>query len=196
MKLCALVIAIVLAFASPAFAGPRYSAAKKEAQQVKRAERKLAKRIARLSESDRKRLKSEFSSTDSDGDGVSDIIEGALGSNRCDADSDDDGFNDSDDYNEDTPGVDDGSPPSDDDSPGSDGNSPGSSEFETKGFITSFDDPALVIRGTTYTITLATEFRGVGFTRDDLRPGVCVEISGKKSDSEREVLKIKRDDDC
>jgi hypothetical protein len=189
MKLFALAIALIVAYSSPALAGPRYSAARKEAQQVQRAERTLAKRIARLSESDRKRLKSAFKSTDSDGDGVSDIIEGALGSNRCDADSDDDGFSDSDDYNEDTPGADDGSP-------GSDDSSPGSSEFETKGIIASFDDPSLVIGSTTYTITMATEFIGTGFNKDDLRAGMCVEVKGLRSGTERDVTRIKRDDDC
>ena len=190
MKLHTLVIALLLAYSSPAIAGPRYSAAKKEAQQIKRSERKLAKSLARLSEAERKRLKSEFSSTDSDGDGVSDIIEAGLGSNRCDADTDDDGFSDSEDYNEDTPGADDGS------AGGSDDNNPGRSEFETKGVISSYDEPFLVIGNITYTVTLATEFRGSGFTRDDLRAGVCVEIKGLSSDTEREVTRIKRDDGC
>jgi hypothetical protein len=189
MKFFGLIVAILLAYSSPALAGPRYSAAKKEAQKIKQAERKLAKRIARLSEADRKRLKSEFSSTDSDADGVSDIIEGALGSNRCDADSDDDGFSDSDDYNEDTPGADDGSP-------GSDDSNPGSSEFETKGLIASFDDPTLVIGNNTYTITPATDFIGTGFAKDDLRSGLCVEVKGLRSDTGSEVTRIKRDDDC
>jgi hypothetical protein len=189
MKLFALILALVIGYSSPALAGPRYSAAKKEAQQLQRAERKLAKRINRLSETDKKRLKSAFKSTDSDGDGVSDIIEGAIGSNRCDADSDDDGFSDSDDYNEDTPGA-------DDDSPGSDDNNPGTSEFEAKGIIASFDDPSLVIGSTTYTITMATEFIGAGFTKDDLRAGMCVEVKGLRSGADRDVTRIKRDDDC
>jgi hypothetical protein len=189
MKVLALVVALVLAYSSPAIAGPRYSAAKKEAQQIQRAERTLAKRIERLSEADRKRLKAAFKSTDSDADGVSDIIEGAIGSNRCDADSDDDGFSDSDDYNEDTPGT-------DDDSPGSDDSNPGSSEFETKGIIASFNDPSLVIGSTTYTLTAATVFIGSGFTKEDLRAGMCIEVKGLRSGSDRDVTRIKRDDDC
>lgn len=189
MKIIVLAIGLLLSLISPAHAKPGYTAVKKEAQKIKQAERKLVKRVNGLSESDRKRLKSEFASTDSDGDGVSDIIEGAIGSNRCDADSDDDGFDDSVDYDEDTPGADDDKPgPGDDDS--------GRTEFEVKGEIVSFDDPTLVIASRTYTITQATQFIGTGFTRDDLQAGLCVEVKGLRDDSEREVTRIKRDDDC
>jgi hypothetical protein len=189
MKLIALAIGFMLAVISPAYAGPGFAPARREAQKIKQAERKLAKRIAKLSESDRKRLKSEFSSTDSDGDGVSDIIEGAIGSNRCDADSDDDGFDDSNDYDEDTPGA-------DDDEPGSGDDDSGRVEFEAKGEIVSFDDPSLVIGNRTYTLTQATQFIGTGFTKEDLQAGLCVEVKGLRDDSQREVTRIKRDDDC
>jgi hypothetical protein len=207
MKIIALLLSLVFTFtAAPAIAAPSYAAVKREAENLKKAERKLAKRIARLSEADRMRIKSKFSGTDSDQDGVADIIEGALGSNRCDSDSDDDGFNDSEDYREDEPGTDDDMP---DDSPdnGDDSNSGGNPppkapnppapvEFEAKGTIASFTDPVLVVKGTSYTIGSGTQFVGTGFDREDLTAGTCVEVKGLRDGDQRLVTRIKRDNDC
>ena len=160
-------------------AGPRLNAVQREVVNISRAEKRLARQLARLSAAERVRLKSRRIGLDSDLDGVSDIVEGAIGSNRCDSDSDDDGFDDKSDSNEDSPGSDDGL-----------------AEFEVKGLIDSFSDPVLQLKGATYTLSDSAQFVGIGFTKEDLQAGACVELKGLQRESGNTVTRIKQDDDC
>jgi hypothetical protein len=128
-------------------------------------------------------LKAAFKALDSDGDGVSDILEGALKSSRCDADSDDDGIDDDEDSDEDNADSD------------GDGHNDGN-EIGAKGKITSFTDPTLVDGGKSFTVTANTTFRGIGFDKSDLVANLCVEVEGHVEGSANIADKIKRDDDC
>lgn len=174
--------------ASDSVAAPNdVRAAKAQVKKIKREQRKLAKLTRRLSKLELKKLKQTVRGTDSDGDGVPDIIEDSRRSNKCDADSDDDGIDDDEDYKE-------GDDDSDDDGI-VDGR-----EFEREGTIQSFSDPSLVIGGTTYVLTETTQFRYKfgDFTRSDLTNGLCVEVEGYVSNetpSSNIVQKIKRKKD-
>jgi hypothetical protein len=183
MKLLTALLALIVISVSPAYASPRYTAAKQSAERVKKDERELAKRIARLSATERAKLKRAFKALDSDGDGVSDILEGAIKSSRCDADSDDDGVDDGDDSDEDNADSD------------GDGHNDGN-EIGAKGNITSFTDPTLVVGGKTFTLTATTTFRGTGFDKSDLVAGICIEVEGHVEGATNIADKIKRDDDC
>jgi hypothetical protein len=172
-------VCVVSSLMVSANAGPRLNAVQKEVVNISRAEKRLARKLSYLNQSERIRIKSRRAGVDSDSDGVSDIVEGALGSNRCDSDSDDDGFDDKSDSNEDSPGSDDGL-----------------AEFEVKGFIESFSDPVLKVNGATYTVSASAQFVGVGFSREDLQAGACVELKGLKRESGNTVTRLKQDNDC
>jgi hypothetical protein len=173
-------VCVVSSLMVSANAGPRLNAVQKEVVNISRAEKRLARKLSYLNQSERIRIKSRRAGVDSDSDGVSDIVEGALGSNRCDSDSDDDGFDDKSDSNEDSPGSDDGL-----------------DEFEVKGFIESYSDPVLKVNGATYTVSASAQFVGVGFSREDLlQAGACVELKGLKRESGNTVTRLKQDNDC
>ena len=172
-------VCVVSSLVVSANAGPRLNDAQREVVNINRAEKRLVRKLARLTAAERIRLKSRKVGVDSDADGVSDIVEGALGSNRCDSDSDDDGFGDKSDSNEDSPGSDDGL-----------------AEFEVKGLIDSFSDPVLQLKGATYTLSDSAQFVGIGFTKEDLQAGACVELKGLQRESGNTVTRIKQDDDC
>lgn len=180
MKILTLLIALMLVATVPAQAEPRYTAAKRAAEKVKKDERELKRRVKRLSQEQREKLKTVFKSTDSDSDGVADIIEGAVGGNRCDADTDDDGLDDSEDFDEDNADSD------------GDGNSD-ANEVEVKASIVSFEDPTLVVGERTFTLTDATVFRGTGFDKSDLVAGLCVEVEGHLEGENTIADKIKRE---
>ncbi len=166
--------------ASPAHAGPQLKKARSEALAVLRAEQRLAKAVARLSFAEKRALKKGRAlGKDSDKDGIPDIVEGAIGSGRCDVDSDDDGVSDDSDEQEKTPG-----------SVG------GATSFELKGLVQSFADPVVTIGGVSYTLASNASFGNKGFSKSDILPGVCVEVEGFKSDEVSTVTKIKGDDDC
>jgi hypothetical protein len=173
-----LIIAITsinASFASPSELGKAKSAIKR----IRSEESKLTKSFRKLSETERAKLKSTTRGVDSDGDGLPDVIEAAIGSNRCDADTDDDGLDDNGDSDErDSDGDDDGVP---------DGN-----EVETKGLIQSFNDPVLVVGSTTLTITASTVFfRGLS-SKADLQASTCVEAESHKVGADLLVQKIKK----
>ena len=172
-------VCIVGSLVVSANAGPRLTEVQKEVVNINRAEKRLARKLSSLNPSERIRIKSNKVGVDSDSDGVSDIVEGAIGSNRCDSDSDDDGFDDKSDSKEDSPGSDDGL-----------------AEFEVKGLIQSFSDPVLQVNGATYTIADLTQFLGNGFSKEGLQVGVCVEVKGLKRESGNTVTRIKRNNDC
>jgi hypothetical protein len=172
-------VCVVSSFMVPANAGPRLNEVQREVVNIGRAEKRLARKLSSLNLSDRLRVKSRKVGADSDSDGVSDIVEGAIGSNRCDSDSDDDGFDDKSDSNEDSPGSDDGL-----------------SEFEVKGLIESFADPVLQVNGATYAVTDLAQFVGFGFSKEDLQVGACVELKGLKRESGNTVTRLKQDNDC
>ena len=193
-----LLLAILLSFslvvgATTTFASPSdVRAAKLQFKKMTRLQKKeakaLKKALRKLSEAELKKLKRSVRGKDSDGDGVPDIIEDSRpGSNKCDADSDDDGIDDDEDYKE-------GDSDSDDDGI-IDGN-----EFEREGRVASFSDPVLVIGGTTYQLTDSTIFRYKfgDFGRGDITAGLCVEVEGYINDedpSSNIVQKVKRKKD-
>jgi hypothetical protein len=172
-------ICVVSSLMVSANAGPRLNDVQREVVNISRAEKRLARKLSSLNPSERIRVKAKKVGVDSDSDGVSDIVEGAIGSNRCDSDSDDDGFDDKSDSNEDSPGSDDGL-----------------AEFEVKGFIESFSDPVIQVNGATYTVSSSAQFVGVGFSKEDLQAGACVELKGLKRESGNTVTRLKQDDDC
>ena len=153
--LCALLL-----FALPAQAAPSYKAALSSAKNLRKSEVKLAKTIARLSTADREKLKQALASLglDSDKDGVSDIFEKARGSVICDADTDDDGVDDSQDGYE------------------QDDNKMG--EVEARGAIVSFTDPTLVVGTKTFTVAATTIFRRGVSSKADLVTGACIKVEG------------------
>lgn len=182
MKIFSVSLALLCLLSLPAQAERRASslrAAEAEARKISKAEKELAKRIKRLNAFDRRALKVKRIGTDSDRDGVSDIFEGAIGSNRCDNDSDDDGVEDGSDSREDEFGKDDGE-----------------SEFEVKGLITSFSDSSIGIGEASYLITKETRFGGRGFSEEDIEPGVCVQVKGLSTQGENRVQKVELEDDC
>jgi hypothetical protein len=183
MKILAMILALLLVSTAPAFAEPRYTAAKRAADKVKKDERDLARKAKRLSAKEKARLKSAFRGKDSDSDGVADIIEGAFGSGSCESDSDDDGLPDDEDIDEDNPDRD------------GDGHMDGN-EVAAKGTITSFADPLVTVGNRTFIITGDTQFRGVNFGPEDLEPGLCVEVEGHTNGATTVADKVKRDDDC
>lgn len=183
MKILAMILALLLVSASPALAAPRYTAAKRAADKVKKDERDLARKVKKLSAKEKAKLKSSFRGKDSDSDGVADIIEGAFGSGSCDSDSDDDGLPDDEDIDEDNPDQD------------GDGHMDGN-EVGAKGAITSFADPVLTVGGKTFILTGDTQFRGVNFGPEDLEAGLCVEVEGHRNGANTVADKVKRDDDC
>jgi hypothetical protein len=158
-RLLASLVALVF-FAVSAEATPSYRGTSSMAKSLRRSEIRLAKAIAGLKPTERERLKKALSSlgVDSDTDGVSDIFERARGSNVCDADSDDDGIDDSEDGYE-----------KDDDKQG---------EVEVRGRITSFNDPIIVIGSKSFTVTNRTRFRRGVASRADLTEGRCVKVEG------------------
>jgi hypothetical protein len=180
--LCAILLSLGLVFSS-ASATPRYTATKQAVEKLRKDERLLARQFKKLSKAERKKLKAALSrGTDSDGDGLTDILEGAVGTNRCDADSDDDGSDDSDDGAENDPSSDGGE---------DDSNNP--SEVEVKGSITSFDGTILLVKGESFTVSSSTIYRGEGFGKDELDPGVCVEVKGRRSGDVLSAVRIKRE---
>jgi hypothetical protein len=186
MKNLFLSILLALVIISPAFSAPAdLKKAKRLITEIKKSERSLSQSIKKLSNDERRALKRSTRGTDSDGDGVADILEDSLGAKKCDADTDDDGVDDNDDFDEDKADSDDDGVP--------DG-----MEVETKGRIASFNDPALVIGSATLKITASTVFfRGLS-SKADLIAGTCVEAEGRRAGSEIIVDKIKRqkDSDC
>jgi len=177
--LCLLVLLAVSAITSANAAPSDLNKAKRALAQIKSGERDLARSAKRLSETERERLKRNTRGTDSDGDGLADVLEVPLGANRCDADSDDDGLDDNEDSDEDN-GDSDGDGVSD------------ANEVETKGLIRSFNDPLLVVGTTTLKITATTVFfRGL-MSKADLQPNTCVEAEGHRVGSDILVQKIKK----
>lgn len=164
---------------TPAEARPRVSDVQREVVKINRAEKRLASKLSKLTAAERVRVKAKVVGIDSDGDGVSDILERGLGSNRCDRDSDDDGFDDKSDSNEDTAGSDDGL-----------------AEFEVKGLVDSISGLLVRVNGADYSLTNTTVFRGVGFSVDDLGVGVCVELKGLSRSSGKTVTRVKRENSC
>lgn len=186
MKAFAITLLSLLAVIQTAEAAPTYQSARKEAKSIIAAEKKFEKLVAKLSAADRERLKAALAKIDddSDGDGSSDLFERARGSSRCDADSDDDGVDDGDDQHEDS---------RDGDGDGHDD----ANEVKAKGRIVSFQDPALVVEGKTFTITPQTQFRGRNFSKANLVAGTCVEVEGHLiADGENIADKVQLEDDC
>ncbi len=183
MKLLTTLSALVLIVASPAYASPQYTSAKQAAERVKKDEKDLARKAARLSAADKSKLKTAFKGTDSDNDKLPDILERAFKSDSCGKDSDGDGLTDYEDPNENNPDSD------------GDGHSDGT-EVSAKGTVTSFTDPTLVVGGKTFTVTASTTFKGTGFDKSALVAGLCIDVEGHVDGADNIADKIKRDNDC
>lgn len=177
-----LFIALSLLFVAvqAAYAGPNdFGKARRALESIKKGERDLSSALKKLTSSERARLKRTTRGLDSDKDGLPDVLEPSLGAGRCDADSDDDGLDDGDDSDEDNSdggggGIDDGE------------------TVETKGVITSFNDPQLVIGTTRLEISPGTIFfRGLS-SKADLVQGVCVEAESSRVGTTLVVDKIKK----
>jgi len=177
LALLFLCIGLDASYASPG----EFNRAKSSMKKLAVAEKELAKSLRKLTKAERAKLKRSARGLDSDGDGLPDSLEGPLGANRCDADSDDDGIDDSEDSDEDNSGDD-----SNDDSDGV--------EVETKGTISSFNDPVLVVGTTQFQITPQTVFlRGLR-SKLDLVPGKCVDVKGLRSGEVVLIDRIKLED--
>ena len=188
MKVITTILPLLLLSTSSAYADRRYTAAKQAAERVKRDEAELTRRVQALSIEDRTKLKNNFRGRDSDRDGISDIIEGGLGSNRCDSDSDDDGIDDASDRNE--------RRRTDEDSRSGDDTSRGDSALEigARGRITSLNDSTLTVGGRTFILTATTVFRDSGLSKDDLLVGQCIEIEGRTNGSQIVAEKVHIED--
>jgi len=182
MKVLTTILPLLLLSTSSALADRRYTTAKQAAERVKRDEAELTRRVKSLSIEDRTKLKRAFRGRDSDRDGISDIMEGGLGSNRCDSDSDDDGIDDYRDRNE-------RRRTEDDSSRGNTG-----LEVEIRGRITSLIDSTLTVGGKTFVLTAGTVFRDPGFSKDDLLVGQCIEIEGRTNGSRIVAEKVHLED--
>ncbi|MFO0416298.1 MAG: DUF5666 domain-containing protein [Pseudomonadota bacterium] len=177
-----IIIAVLIFSSLNAWASPSDLAkARRTLTSIAKAEKDLIRTAKKLTPAERAKLKASRGK-DSDGDTVNDVVEGAIGSNRCDADSDDDGLDDSDD--------------SDEDSSDSDGDGYGDAlEVEAKGKVTSFNDPVLVVAGKTFQVTSSTIFfRGLT-SKADLTAGTCIEVEGHKVGAGVVADKIKREND-
>lgn len=191
MKILVVILSFFVVCATSSSASPSYTQAKAAADNVKKAKAQLKRKTKGLNETELAKLRSSYRGTDSDGDGVADELEDAIGSKICNADSDSDGI---DDNNDDSPGNSDSN--GDGKPDGSDGQ-----PFERKGSVSSFNDPELVIAGNTYVITAETSFvqdkKGSSpFSKTSLVKGLCVEVEGRVSSGKNLVDKIKKDDDC
>jgi hypothetical protein len=179
MKRIFLVLGLYLLLTSTANAAPSYKSTLSAARNLRKSEVKLAKSIAGLSAADREKLKTALASlgVDTDKDGVSDLFEKARGSNICDNDSDDDGVDDNDDGYED------------------DQNRLG--EVESKGAVTSFQDPTLIVGGKTFTVTATTSFRKGVSSKADLVTGACIKVEGYTDPSNVNIAtKVEKYDRC
>lgn len=184
MRILAALLAFLLVSVSPAFAGPRYSAAKRAANKVKADQKDLKKKVNKLSAADKTKLKASFKGDDSDNDGLPDILEGAVGSNSCSADSDSDGLPDNEDSDERDPDS------------NRDGHLDGT-ETRAKGTITSFVDPLVTVNGQVFVVNGDTRFEGDNnFGQGDLQAGVCVEVEGHTDGANTIADKIQREDSC
>jgi len=180
MKIIFGVLVVLLITSEPGFSTPRYSAAKRQAEKVKKDEKELSRRIKKLTAAEREKLKTGVRGTDSDSDGVSDVVEGGIGSNQCNSDSDNDGLDDSED--------------SDETNADSDGDGFGdATEISAKGRISAYADPNVTVKQKTFRLTDSTIYKGL--TKEDIEPGLCVEIEGHTSGAENIADKIK-DEDC
>jgi hypothetical protein len=186
MTKSALTIFLCLATLASATASPNeVRRAKRAIADIKRSEKALAQSVKKLSQDEKKSLKSLTRGVDSDGDGLADVLEEAVGSNRCSADSDNDGLDDNEDLDEDN---------NDSDRDGV----PDGMEIKSKGRVVSFNDPILVVDSATLQITATTIFfRGVA-SKADLVAGLCVEAESHRVDTLILVDKIKRlkDSEC
>lgn len=176
----------LFALSDSAFAADKkYAAARAQARNIVRQQKSFKKLVGKLSVADRESLKTAVAAidSDSDGDGSSDLMEGARASKLCAIDSDGDGVIDGhDDYENNPDGDGDGHP---------DG-----TEAKGKGAITSFVDPTLEVGGKTFTVVDATIFKGRNFTKASLAAGVCVEVEGHIDTGVNIADKIQKEDSC
>ncbi len=154
---------------------------------------RLTKRYKRLTPTQRASLLSALSDKydDVDNDDLPDYLD--EGSGRCDADSDDDGILDGEDFDDDDDDDDNSSP-----SP-SPSSSPSGSEIEIHALIQSITETSITVNNTTFQLTNSTEYLdddNNALSRTDFTVGECVEVEGYSSSGNATAEKVKEDDDC
>lgn len=174
----ALIIMLSIAFCvSSVMAETSEQQAVSSAKRVK-AEIKLLRKLARKS---KVRIALAALSSrgwdDSDSDGLSDVLEDAMGTNSCDDDSDHDGISDH-----------------DEGSSGSNPDDSSSGEIELKDFITAITDTTVTVGGKVFTVSDSTEFERGATSLASFHVGDKVEISGRLVSGLLTIRKIKTDD--
>lgn len=157
-------------------------------RQVRKREDQLRRQFEKLSSDDQATVIQTSGSKfdDSDMDGVPDYLD----SGRCNSDSDDDGIDDGEEYEN-------GTKPDDDDSD-DDGVSDGD-DVEVKGLLTEVSSGSFTIGSTTFIVTDSTRFlddRNNEVEFSDFSAGACVEAEGHRSGDSVIAKKLKEDDDC
>jgi Domain of unknown function (DUF5666) len=200
MKYSVLIVAIALAVSADQVAAapkmkPKVAVA--QARVLSKETIKFKKFFSRLSAADKLKvleyLDRRDTLSDSDRDGISDVLEGQFGSNLCDDDSDDDGLHDG---NE----VKDGNDPWDSDSD-DDGVSDGL-EVNVHGSVESVQEGVFRVKGVEFQLTSETVF-GDGLSAESIVVGLCLEVEGHRSTLGESSLggivtakKIKLEDGC
>lgn len=159
-------------------------------RQAVRFQKKLARLFATLTPEQKAKILASRSASlvDSDNDGLPDVYESDTA--LCDDDSDDDGVNDREEYE-------DGSDPNDSDSD-DDGVEDGS-EIEIHAAIAAISETEITVNETTLGLTPSTEYLDDDnnpISRSELEVGDCVEVEGHLVESTYTAEKVKRDDDC
>lgn len=189
-------IVLVLIGVAPASAAPHSSArgninkSKTFYRKIMLDQRKLNQAFRALSIADRQKvlaaINRQLGFVDSDTDGVPDTLE--LNDARCDADFDDDGVDDGDEYE-------DGTKPNDDDSD-NDGHDD-SNEVKAEGEIVLKTDQTLIIGTKIFVLNQSTVFRTKNnqpASSDDFEVGTCAEVEGHVDGVENIADKVKKED--
>jgi len=176
LGLLCLVVPLWTAVAAPKGQGA-VSSASSQARNAERQLKKLESLLKKLTPAQVNQIRVRMlSASDSDSDGVPDVIE-APGS-RCDSDSDDDGTEDGDEL--------------------SGGDDP-EGEEEVKGVIAAISETSITVGSTVFAIDSETAFLGDHKTvlaRTDFIVGECVEAEGLPKSSVLTATKVKEEDDC
>ena len=195
----------LLLFSEQTFAAPSARSVQNKVRQLESESKLLVRQFKKLSKSNQASVVAALarlkSTSDSDQDGVSDFLELTPGM-RCRGDSDNDGLDDGDEYenltnprdrDSDDDGLDDG-----EDDGG--GGSSDSIEVEVKGRLVAKSSSEITVGTTTFVINGSTQYRQgsvrSGLDIDDFDIGDCVEAEGDRSNGVNTASKVSSDDDC
>lgn len=171
-------LSLAMVFRVPvAFADRLSSQTKSEVKELRAALKKLKRRVSKAAA--RKTLASISTSglADSDGDGLPDLFELAIGSSSCDSDSDGDGISDDDESES-------GSEPDDADS----------GEIELKGAISGLTETTVTVDGNTFVATESTSYLDGATSLASFEIGDLVEVKGELQGGVLNLIKIKIED--